>query len=85
VDDLIIMQFVLSFIKVLKISRLFRQDQDQDHFSCPRGALRPRPRSRDYIFVSYRWYTCTGELPCCCRSTTRKLYTANFLCYGNSC
>ena len=24
------MQFVLSFIKVLKMSRLFRQDQDQD-------------------------------------------------------
>ena len=26
------MRFVLSFIKVLKISRLFRQDQDQDFF-----------------------------------------------------
>jgi len=25
------------------------QDKDQDHFSCPRGASRPRPRSRDYI------------------------------------
>jgi len=24
------MRFVLSFIKVLKMSRLFRQDQDQD-------------------------------------------------------
>jgi len=45
------MRFVLPFIKVLKMLRLFRQDQDQDqdHFSCPRGASRPRPRSRDYI------------------------------------
>jgi len=50
----------------LKISRLFRQDQDQGQdfffktktfisrpkpipFLCPRGASRPRPRSRDYI------------------------------------
>ena len=31
-DYLIIMRFVLSFIKVLKISRLFRQDQDQDFY-----------------------------------------------------
>jgi len=45
------MRFVLSFIKVLKMSRLFRQHQDQDHFSCPRGASKPRPRSRDYISV----------------------------------
>ena len=45
------MRFVLSLIKVLKMSRLFRQDQDQDqdHFSCPWGTSRPRPRSRDYI------------------------------------
>jgi len=58
------MRFVLSFIKILKISRLFRQDQDffsrprsrprllcqdQDHFSCPRGTSRPRPRSQYYI------------------------------------
>jgi len=26
------MRFVLSFIKVLKMSRLFRQDQDQDFY-----------------------------------------------------
>jgi len=25
--------------------------QDQDNFSCPRGASRPRPRSRDYISI----------------------------------
>jgi len=25
------------------------QDQEPDHFSCPRGSLRPRPRSQDYI------------------------------------
>jgi len=29
--------------------RLLFQNQDQDHFSCPRGASRPRPRSQNYI------------------------------------
>ena len=54
------MRFVLSFIKVLKMSRLLRQDQD--HFSCPRGASRPRPRSRDYISEKYCAQKCSSRL-----------------------
>jgi len=41
--------------------RLF-QDQNQDHFSSPRGASRPRPRSRDYISGWYIIYTILGAL-----------------------
>ena len=57
-NKLLIMRFVLSFIKVLKISRLFRQDQDQDQdqdflFKTKTFISRPKPRPRPF-FMSLR-------------------------------
>jgi len=55
VDYLIKMLFVIIIHQGLENIEIFSsrprlfQDQDQDHFSCSRGASRPRPRSRDYI------------------------------------
>jgi len=60
------MQFVLSFIKVLKMSRLFRQDQDQDQdfffetkTKTKTFISRPRPRPRPFFVSSWRLETKT--------------------------
>jgi len=58
--------FVLSFIKVLKMSRLFRQDQDQDQdfffktkTKTKTFISRPRPRPRPFFMSSRRRETKT--------------------------
>jgi len=60
------MRFLLSFIKVLKMPRLFRQDQDQDQdffFKTKTKTntfiSRPRPRPRPFFMSSRRLETKT--------------------------